>query len=163
MEQVVINEVYEVQEYDKVKRIFSDDDFDIVFFFKGKEVMRIQGIPTNEQNRYVFTDGTVFEDDKGFGADYAFINDQWVKVRYSKKEFMLWCGVEKMMALNTAITAGNALVETVKDLLMAADYIDLRDPDTIHMVYLLASTEGGNILSGGDAARILAGEVYQPE
>jgi len=97
------------------------------------------------------------------GADYAFIDDQWVKVRYSKKEFMLWCGVEKMTALNAAIVAGNVLVETVKDLLMAADYIDLRDPDTIQMIYLLASTEGGNILSGGDVTRILAGEVYQPE
>ena len=95
--------------------------------------------------------------------DYALIDNQWVKVSYSKKEFMLWAGVDKMTAVNAAIAAGNVLVGTVKDLLMAADYIDIRDPDTIQMINLLASTQGGDILIQDDVERILAGKPYQPE
>ena len=97
------------------------------------------------------------------GIDYALIDDQWVKVKYSKKEFMLWCGVDKMTAVNAAISAGNVFVGTVKDLLMAADYIDIRDPDTIQMINLLATSQGGNILNQDDVERILAGQVYQSE
>ena len=95
--------------------------------------------------------------------DYALIDDRWVKVRYTKKEFMLWAGVDKMTAVNAAIAAGNVLVGTVKDLLMAADYIDIRDPDTIQMINLLASPQGGDILDNSDVERILAGKPYQPE
>jgi len=97
------------------------------------------------------------------GIDYALIDDQWVKVRYSKKEFMLWAGVEKMTQVNAAIAAGNVLVGTVKDLLMAADYIDIRDPDTIQMINLLATSQGDDILNQDDVERILAGEPYESE
>ena len=95
--------------------------------------------------------------------DYALINGQWVKVHYSKKEFMLWAGIDKMTMVNAAVASGNVLVSTVKDLLMAADYIDIRDPDTIQMINLLATPQGGDILSGGDVTRILAGKPYEPE
>ena len=95
------------------------------------------------------------------GPDYALINDEWRKVRYSKKAFMLWCGIDKMAAVNAVIAAGNPLVETVKDLLMAADYIDVTDTDTIQMINMLATPQGGGIMDADDVIRILTGEAWQ--
>ena len=97
------------------------------------------------------------------GADYELINDQWVKVKYSKLEFLFWCGFDKQKEINAAIAAGNADLATIKDALSLADYIYIRDPKTILMVNLLATPEGGNILSPADVERILAGEPYDPE
>lgn len=93
-------------------------------------------------------------------ADYEFIDGEWIRVRYTKKAFMLWCGVEKIAALNAIKASGNVMVETVKDLLMAADYIDIQDPDTIQMINLLATPMGGNIMTVDDVTRILSGEPY---
>ena len=86
------------------------------------------------------------------------INGKLVKALYSKKEFMLWCGVDKMVAVNTAISSGNQLVKTIHDLLMAADYIDIQDPDTIQMISTLGSVNAGQILSTQDVERILGGQ-----
>jgi hypothetical protein len=95
---------------------------------------------------------------------YELINDVWTKVRYSKKSFMLWCGIDKIVAINAAIAGGNMFVYSIKDLLMAADYIDILDPDTVQMVQLLTTPTGGNILSLEEAGRILTGEVWvEPE
>lgn len=77
---------------------------------------------------------------------------------FSKKEFMLLCGVDKMVAVNTAIINGNPLVKTIHDLLMAAEYIDLADPSTIQMVNMLSTPVCGNILDSNDVERILSGQ-----
>lgn len=93
------------------------------------------------------------------GPDYEERNGHWVRVTYTKKDFMLWCGMDKLVALNMALTAGNPLVKTVLDLLMAADFISIADPATAQMLGILATPEGGGILTPEDVARILAGEV----
>jgi hypothetical protein len=99
------------------------------------------------------------------GPDYEHVGDGvWVKWRYTRKDFLLWCGIDKIAALNAARAAGNVLVETAKDLMMAAEYISIRDPDTVQMLGLLTTPEGGGILTQADVARILAGqEVREPE
>lgn len=99
------------------------------------------------------------------GPDYEKREDGvFVRWRYSRKDFLLWCGIDKVAALNAARAAGNVMVETAKDLMMAAEYISIRDPDTVQMLGLLATPEGGNILTGDDVTRILAGqEVREPE
>ena len=50
---------------------------------------------------------------------------------------------------------------TVKDLLMASEYISLQDQATAQMLGLLSTPEGGNILTAEDVGRILMGEVWQ--
>ena len=91
-------------------------------------------------------------------GDYIQENDQWVKTRYTKKDFMLWVGMEKIIAVNAAIS--NPLIKTIHDLLMAAEYISLRDPATQQMLSMLASPSCGDILTMQDVERILAGEVW---
>jgi hypothetical protein len=76
---------------------------------------------------------------------------------------MLWCGMDKLTQINAAIAGGNVLVETVKDLLMASEFISIKDPDTVQMAHLLASPQGGSILTPDDVARILAGQVWEGE
>ena len=96
------------------------------------------------------------------GPDYEKQEDgTWLRVRYTRKDFMLWCGIEKLTMINAAIAGGNVLVETVKDLLMAAEFISIKDPDTVQMAHLLASSEGGSILTPADVTRILAGQTIQ--
>jgi len=46
---------------------------------------------------------------------------------------------------------------------MAAEYISIKDPDTVQMAHLLASPQGGSILTPDDVARILAGQVWEGE
>jgi len=92
--------------------------------------------------------------------DYDLINDQWVKVRYTRKDFMLWCGFERIAHLNAVIATGNVVAGTVKDLLMASEYISLQDLATAQMLGLLSTPEGGNILTAEDVGRILMGEVW---
>ena len=98
------------------------------------------------------------------GPDYEEQEDgTWLRVRYSVKDFMLWVGFEKIVMANAAIAAGNVMVGAVKDLLMAADFISLKDPDTVQMLGMLATPEGGSILTPEDVARILAGQVVHAE
>ena len=98
------------------------------------------------------------------GPDYEKQEDgTWLRIRYTRKDFMLWCGIDKLMQINAAIAEGNVMVETIKDLLMAAEYISIKDPDTVQMAHLLASPQGGSILTPDDVARILAGQVWEGE
>lgn len=82
---------------------------------------------------------------------------RWVKERFSKKEFLLRCGLPKVAALNAA-AAQNPLLKAVHDILMASEYIDVTDPATQQLVGLLTTAEGGNIFTPTEAAAILAGE-----
>jgi len=97
------------------------------------------------------------------GPDYDLIDGQWIRRRFSKKDFLLFCGLSKVVALNASINAGNALAKTVHDLLFAAEYIDLSDPATAQMLSLLADEQTGNIFSAEEVAAILKGQAYEPE
>jgi len=94
------------------------------------------------------------------GPAYERREEGWWKVCFSKKDFLLLCGLSRVLALNTAINEGNALAKTVHDLLMAAEYIDLRDAATENMIQLLTTDEAGSVLTALDAARILEGRKY---
>jgi len=67
-DKVIIEENYDLEKFDNIKRFFSDEDFDIVFFHKGREVQRIIGIPLNEIDRYVFADPTTIIEDAKEGG-----------------------------------------------------------------------------------------------
>lgn len=97
------------------------------------------------------------------GPDYQKIDGAWVKTRFSKKDFLLLCGIPLVTALNTAINAGNALAKTVHDLLFASEYIDLTDPATIQMLQLLTTAEAGGVLTEAQAQTILKGVIYEEE
>jgi hypothetical protein len=94
------------------------------------------------------------------GPDYIKRNDEWWKVRFSKKDFLLLCGIAQVTALNTAISSGNALAKTIHDFLFASEFIDVADPATVQMVQMLASSAAGSVLTNEDAARILQGVKY---
>lgn len=94
------------------------------------------------------------------GRDYDLVDDQWVRHRFTKKAFLLLCGISQVAALNAAINAGNTLAKTVHDLLAVSDYIDVTDPDTIQLVQLLTTTEAGSVLTAKQAAEILKGVPY---
>jgi len=96
------------------------------------------------------------------GPDYEKQEDgTWLRVRYTKKDFMLWCGMDKLVLINAAIGQGNTLVKTVHDLLMAAEFVSIKDQDTVEMAHLLATEAGGSILTPDDVARILGGQTIQ--
>ena len=95
------------------------------------------------------------------GPDYELIDGVWTKVRFSKIDFVMFCGFSFLVDLNEVIADGNADAAAVKDLLMSASYIDITDPNTAQMLNILASEQGGNILTSDDVTRILAGEVYR--
>ncbi len=98
-------------------------------------------------------------EDRRPGDDYDLIDGRWVKVRFSKKDFLLWCGLEQVVKLN-ATRQSNPTTETVYTLLMAAEFIDVTDPATVRMVQLLAMEAAGEVLTAEDVTRILAGEDY---
>ncbi|UQZ87877.1 hypothetical protein C4J81_04645 [Deltaproteobacteria bacterium Smac51] len=98
------------------------------------------------------------------GVDFEKRDDgNWYRIRYTKKGFLLLCGLMKVAALNAAINAGNDMAKTAHDLLFASEYIDVTDPDTIQLVEILTTAKAGNILTDEDAARVLAGELYGGE
>ena len=90
------------------------------------------------------------------GPDHEKCGEDWWKVRFSKKDFLLLCGIPQIAALNT-VRRDNAMAETVYTLLMAADFIDVTDPATVQLVGLLATGSAGNVLTAADVARILQG------
>ena len=94
------------------------------------------------------------------GPDYEKRGDEWWKIRFSKKDLLLLCGIQQVIALNTAINSGNALAKTVHDLLFASEFIDVTDPATVQMIEMLASETAGSVLTNDDAARILQGVKY---
>jgi len=48
------------------------------------------------------------------GPDYEKQEDgTWLRIRYTRKDFMLWCGIDKLMQINAAIAEGNVMVETI--------------------------------------------------
>lgn len=87
--------------------------------------------------------------------------DDLYKIKFTKKEFLLWCGLENIVKLNSAIVSGNMMAKTVHDLLFAAEYIDVTDADTKQMVNLLATEASGSVLTVEEARRILDGELYE--
>lgn len=89
-------------------------------------------------------------------GDCRFIDGQWMKVKFSKKEFLLLCGLPQIATLGE-VKKTNPIVEAVYTLLMAAEYIDVTDTDTIEMVNLLATDAGGNVLTKEQASAVLAG------
>lgn len=95
------------------------------------------------------------------GSDYEERDGEWWKIRFTKKEYLLLCGIAQVGALNAAINAGNVLAKTIHDLLMAADYIDVTDLDTIQMVQLLTTEPAGSVLTAEQAADILQGVKYE--
>ena len=95
------------------------------------------------------------------GPDYEKRGDDWWKVRFSKKDFLLLCGIPQVIKLEAVISAGNSTAKAVHTLLMAADYIDVTDPATVQMVGLLATEAAGNVLTAEDAARILQGVKHE--
>ena len=99
------------------------------------------------------------------GPDYEKQGDgTWVRVIYTKKDFMLWCGKDKLFAMNAAIAAGNVLVKTMLDLLMASEFISLKDSDTAEMLGALTTPDGSSLLTLEEMQRILAGQVvYEPD
>ncbi len=97
------------------------------------------------------------------GSDYQFRDGAWIKTRFTKKEFLLLCGLPQVVKLNQAINGGNVLAKSVHDLLMSSDYIDLTDPDTEAMLQLLTTAEGGEIMTGAQADEILKGLAYVAE
>jgi len=94
------------------------------------------------------------------GPEYEQRGEEWWKVRFSKKDFLLLCGIPQVAKLNVAVAAGNALAKTVHDLLMASEYIDVTDPDTGQMVQLLTTEAAGSVLTADQAETILKGTKY---
>lgn len=94
------------------------------------------------------------------GPGYEKRDGGWWQVRLTKKEFLLLCGLENIVALSLA-RKENAWAETVYTLLMAAEYINVSDPDTARLVQIMASPEGGGVLSPQEAQRILTGVAYE--
>lgn len=99
-------------------------------------------------------------EDQRPGDDYDLVDSQWVRHRFTKKDFLLLCGIPRVAALNAAINAGNVLAKTVHDLLFASEYIDVTDPDTVQMVQLLTTAEAGSVLTAEQATDILKGTIY---
>ena len=80
------------------------------------------------------------------------------------KDFMLWCGLDRLIAMNRAIEEGNYVVKTMLDLLMASEFISIKDPDTVQMLGALTTPEGGSLLALEEMQRIMAGQVvHEPE
>lgn len=96
------------------------------------------------------------------GPDYDWDEDagQWIRKRFTKKDFLLLCGIRQVAALNAAISAGSAMAKTVHDLLFASEYIDVSDPATGQLVQLLTTPEAGSVLTAAQAAEILKSAPY---
>ena len=94
------------------------------------------------------------------GTDYSFKDGAWCKTRFTKKEFLLLCGLDKVASLNAGAKE-NPMLAAVHDILMASEFVDVTDKDTMQLVGLLASDGGGNILSTADRNRILSGVKYE--
>ncbi len=95
------------------------------------------------------------------GSEYRFMDGSWIKIRFTKKEFLLVCGLDQVVKLNAAINSGNTLAKTVHDLLMSSEYIDVTDPTTGTMLELLTTIEGGQIMSPDQVEEILKGRSYE--
>jgi hypothetical protein len=87
--------------------------------------------------------------------------DSLYKIKFTKKEFLLWCGLESIVKLNLAIDGGNMTAKTVHDLLFAAEFIDVTDADTKQMVNILTTGAAESVLTTEEAARILTGKLYK--
>lgn len=94
------------------------------------------------------------------GPDYEKRGENWWQIRFSKKDFLLLCGVPQVIKLEAVKASGNAAAQAVYTLLMASEYIDVTDPATIQLLEMLASSDAGNVLTAEDAARILQGVKY---
>ena len=95
-----------------------------------------------------------------FGPGYKKHDGDWWKMFLSQKEFLLLCGFTRVTALNAAISSGNATAKTVYDFLTAAEYVDLREQNTVELIRLLASRESGPVWSEEEVERILRGEKH---
>lgn len=97
------------------------------------------------------------------GPEYQLREDGWHKTIFTKKDFLLRCGLAKVAALNGAINSGNVMAKTVHDLLFASEYIDVTDPATVQLVNLMATEGLNSIFTAEEAAAILAGEKYETD
>lgn len=157
METIYIDQMYDLGEFDKVTREYHGKVFDIVFYKDGQVMQRIMSIAVVDKDKYVFSNGRTIDDTADANGCVPLEDGTGlVKIKYSKKEFMLWCGVDKMIAMNTAIQQGNSTIKTIHDLLMSADYIDITDDDTVQMLNLLIVN---GILTSTDVERIVAGKI----
>lgn len=94
------------------------------------------------------------------GPEYRLLDGAWVRIIFSKKDFLLKCGLPQVIKLNTVIADNNPLAKTVHDFLLASEYIDLTDPATAQLVAVLTTEEAGSVLTGDEAAQILQGVPY---
>lgn len=95
------------------------------------------------------------------GQDYLFRDGDWWKYKFTKKEFLLLCGIPQVIRLNAVISAGNPVAKTVHDLLFASEYIDVSDSATVELVQLLVTDEASNVLTEEQASLILQGQKYE--
>lgn len=97
------------------------------------------------------------------GPDYRLIGGVWTKVIFSKKDFLLKCGLNQVARLNLAIAGGNPLAKTVHDLMFASEYIDLTDPATAQMLTILTTGEAEKVLTAAEVSQILTGVPHVPQ
>lgn len=108
----------------------------------------------NEDGSFVIN--PVVEEFLRLRDQYTLKDGVWYQTRFTKKEFLLWCGLDKLALLNKIISEGNFMAKSVYDLVFASEYVDVADKDTIELVGMLASAEIA-IFSNEDVARILKG------
>lgn len=119
-------------------------------YFTVEEWESMHPFEEPESHPYIFTPG----------SDYEKRGDNWWQIRFTRKEFLLHCGIQQVILFNTRVIEGNAIAKTVHDLLFASEYIDVNDSDTINLVNLLTTEVGGEVLTAEDATRILQGAKY---
>lgn len=87
--------------------------------------------------------------------------EDWFKIRFSKKDFLLWFGDDNIeMIIELTEDKDSPFWKKARRILMlitSADYISVIDPDTIMLVQAL--TDLG--LPQEEADRILAGKLYK--
>lgn len=102
------------------------------------------------------------EDELAPGPHYVRRDGRWWLIRLSRKDFLLLCGLEAVVALNAAINSGNATAKAAHDILTAAEQVDLSEQATRDMIQLLTTAQAGQVLSEAEAGRILRGLEYEP-
>lgn len=101
------------------------------------------------------------EESDDLGPEYEKRGSDWWKVRFSKKDFLLLCGLPQVAALNASINSGNVMAKTIHDLLMSAEFIDVTDQATVEMMRLLTTEAGGLVFTADQAAFVLQGVKHE--
>lgn len=94
-------------------------------------------------------------------ANYEQRGEGWFKVRFSKKDFLLWCGDDNIdMLIELCEDKDSPFWKKARRILMlitSADCISVNDPDIIMLVRGLTAIG----LPQEEADRILAGKIYE--